>query len=500
MLPVLTYQERKSMELHKAPVLQILSIRLGPHCPTDADVGEWVENAVNRGVRELFFTLQWSADPTRLPKSLNTCKTLLHLRLSHKILVDFPTSSCLPSLERLQLYYVVYKDEASLVALLSSCPVLELLYVMRNEDDNVAKFSVKVPCLRVLLYFNAMSPDENDVVDPGRSLVVDTPALKHFYIGDHSGDSWSIKSMHCLQDVFIIGQSFHDMSKLLRSASAVSYLGLHLTDELAVYCSTIEFPQLIQCTISPCNSNWMDSLILFLGNTPKLKELTVDYLIAIVASQSLTYEPPVASASWMLRFPDPECLSSSLKKKKEEKELVEYILGTSKCLRTVTISLRSNLKDKETIMETLKAIFVRSNPYFRFGEIHVSIRFTEQTVFVEVAETDSSGEFWVLQLRTSYALQAAFSSMQPPEHISTFTKKVSSTPSKHGGVQKIELATIVEFIVCVVNSPPQVCGTIEFHCTGQVDDSEKTDGPMLHHQSFAYKEVVTTLEMIFWML
>ncbi|CAN6844114.1 unnamed protein product [Brassica oleracea] len=367
MLPVLTYQERKvsvwlflnkSMEFHKAPVLQILSIRLGPHCPTDADVGKWVENAVNRGVRELFFTLQWSADPTRLPKSLNTCKTLLHLRLSHKILVDFPTSSCLPSLERLQLYFVVYKDEASLVALLSSCPVLELLYVMRNEDDNVAKFSVKVPSLRVLLYFNAMSPDENDVVDPGRSLVVDTPALKHFYIGDHSGDSWSIKSMPCLQDVFIIGQSFHDMSKLLRSASAVSYLGLHLTDELAVYCSTIEFPQLIQCTIAPCDSNWMDSLILFLGNTPKLKELTVDY--------SLTYEPPVASASWMLRFPDPECLSSSLEKfelkdyvgRKEEKELVEYILGTSKCLRTVTISLRSNLKDKETIMETLKAIFI----------------------------------------------------------------------------------------------------------------------------------------------
>ncbi|WZZ55542.1 hypothetical protein YC2023_055649 [Brassica napus] len=377
------------MELHKAPVLQILSIRLGPHCPTDADVGEWVENAVNRGVRELFFTLQWSADPTRLPKSLNTCKTLLHLRLSHKILVDFPTSSCLPSLERLQLYYVVYKDEASLVALLSSCPVLELLYVMRNEDDNVAKFSVKVPCLRVLLYFNAMSPDENDVVDPG--------------------DSWSIKSMHCLQDVFIIGQSFHDMSKLLRSASAVSYLGLHLTDELAVYCSTIEFPQLIQCTISPCNSNWMDSLILFLGNTPKLKELTVDY--------SLTYEPPVASASWMLRFPDPECLSSSLKK--------------------------FELKDYETFV----------SPY----GVHIS----------------KEGE--------------AFSA-------------TSSTPSKHGGVQKIELATIVEFIVCVVNSPPQVCGTIEFHCTGQVDDSEKTDGPMLHHQSFAYKEVVTTLEMIFWML
>ncbi|WZZ55545.1 hypothetical protein YC2023_055652 [Brassica napus] len=223
MLPILAYQEskskisvwwflNKSMELHKAPVLHNLSIQLGRRCPTDADVGKWVENAVNRGVRELFFTLQWSADPTRLPKRLNTCKTLLHLKLSHKILVDFPTSSCLPSLEKLELYYVVYKDEASLDALLSSCPVLELLSVMRKEDDNVAKFTVKVPSLRVLVYFNAMSPDENDVVDPG--------------------DSWSIKSMPCLLNASISGQSFHDTCKLLKSAYAVTSLELDLTDEL----------------------------------------------------------------------------------------------------------------------------------------------------------------------------------------------------------------------------------------------------------------------------
>ncbi|CAF1868754.1 hypothetical protein F2Q69_00017609 [Brassica cretica] len=357
MLPILAYQEskskisvwwflNKSMELHKAPVLHNLSIQLGRRCPTDADVGKWVENAVNRGVRELFFTLQWSLDPTRLPKRLNTCKTLLHLKLSHKILVDFPTSSCLPSLEKLELYYVVYKDEASLDALLSSCPVLELLSVMRKEDDNVAKFTVKVPSLRVLVYFNAMSPDENDVVDPGRSLVVDTPALKHFYIGDHSGDSWSIKSMPCLLNASISGQSFHDTCKLLKSAYAVTSLELDLTDELAVYCSTIEFPQLIQ------------------SSTIKFSRLQV-----ILNSQSLTDEPPDASASWMLRFPRPECLSSSLEKfelidyggRIEEKELVEYILETSKCLKTVTISFRSKLKNKKKKMKRLNAIFLRFN-------------------------------------------------------------------------------------------------------------------------------------------
>ncbi|KAJ4903864.1 putative FBD-associated F-box protein [Raphanus sativus] len=306
LLPILAYEEskskisvwwvlNKSMEFHKAPALHNLSIQLGRHCPIDADVGKWVENAVNHGVRELFFTLQWSADPTRLPKSLNTCKTLLHLKLSHKILVDSPTSSCLPSLKNLKLYYVVYKDEVSLVALLSSCPVLELLYVKRNEDDNVAKFSVKVPSLRVFVYFNAMSPDENDVVDDGRSLIIDTPALTHFHISDDSGDSWSIKSMPLLH--------------------------------------TIKFSQ----------------------------------LIAIVASQSLTDEPPAASDSWMLRLPHPECLSSSLEKfelidyggREEEKALVEYILETSKCLKSVTISLRSNLKNKKKKMKRLNAIFQR---------------------------------------------------------------------------------------------------------------------------------------------
>ncbi|KAG2282461.1 hypothetical protein Bca52824_053681 [Brassica carinata] len=72
-----------------------------------------------------------------------------------------------------------------------------------------------------------------------------------------------------------------------------------------------------------------------------------------------------------------------------------------------------------------------------------------------------------------------------------------------------ELSARLSFVDLTLVAPPllpsmavyrKLSGTIEFHCTGQVDDSEKTDGPMLHHQSFAYKEVVTTLEMIFWML
>ncbi|CAE6163489.1 unnamed protein product [Arabidopsis arenosa] len=105
-------------------------------CPSDADVGKWLTKAVDRRVVVLKFKLCWSACPTRLPKSLYSCETLEELTLSHKILVDFPSSACLPSLLTLELFYVVYKDEASLVRLLSSCPVLELLDVKRNKNHD----------------------------------------------------------------------------------------------------------------------------------------------------------------------------------------------------------------------------------------------------------------------------------------------------------------------------------------------------------------------------
>ncbi|EOA23044.1 hypothetical protein CARUB_v10003814mg [Capsella rubella] len=324
----------KSMESHKAPVLAILSIRLGPQCPSDANVGKWVESAINRSVWVLFFKLVWSADPTRMPISLYTCKTLLHLQLSHKILVDPPCTSSLPLLGNLDLYYVVYKDEASLVALLSSCPVLRYLCVKRKKDDNIATFSVKVPSLR--------------------SLVLDTPALRDFYITDRSGNSFSIKNMPCLQYAFIKGKYFPDIDQLLRPLSAVLSLELVLTHEMAVCCGTIKFFRLIKCKLVPCNSDWMESLVPLLRNTPKLKSLIVDYRSTSQASNAY----PLWSS-------DPECLSSSLEEFEminyggigEEEDLVAYILENAKCLKKATISFIPEIEDcKDIFIDRFEAI------------------------------------------------------------------------------------------------------------------------------------------------
>ncbi|CAA7062231.1 unnamed protein product [Microthlaspi erraticum] len=80
----------KSMELHKAPVLDTLSIQLGSRCPGGVDVGKWVASAVDRGVRLLRLKLCLSPDPTTLPKSLYSCESLVLLTLSQTILVDVP--------------------------------------------------------------------------------------------------------------------------------------------------------------------------------------------------------------------------------------------------------------------------------------------------------------------------------------------------------------------------------------------------------------------------
>ncbi|KAL9281873.1 putative F-box domain, leucine-rich repeat domain superfamily, F-box-like domain superfamily [Arabidopsis thaliana] len=96
-----------SLGLHKAPILERLTIKLGPHCPVNANVGMWIGNAVDR-----------------------------------RVFVDVSSPVCLPSLKRLLIVFVVYKDDDSVVRLLSSCPILEYMYVLRHEQDNVTKFSV----------------------------------------------------------------------------------------------------------------------------------------------------------------------------------------------------------------------------------------------------------------------------------------------------------------------------------------------------------------------
>lgn len=231
----------QSLQLHKSPILEHLEVKLGSRCPADVDVGKLILKAVERNIRLLDFNLKWSAKPISLPKTLYTCKTLKKLILSNKILIELPFEVFLPSLIKLELFNVAYKDEGSLIRLLSSCPVLKTLIVVREKNDNVIKFSVKVPSLNSLVYIN--NNDDDGVCGCGcssssssGSLIIDSPQLKYLRVNDFSEDGCSIESMSPNLTMARVDVGSPPNENFLTYLSSVKFLHMTWIDE------TVSFP------------------------------------------------------------------------------------------------------------------------------------------------------------------------------------------------------------------------------------------------------------------
>ncbi|CAA7049574.1 unnamed protein product [Microthlaspi erraticum] len=342
----------ESLQVHKAHVLEKLFIELGPRCPIDADVGKWIENAVERKVRVLVFMLTWSGDPTSLPKSLYTCDTLYYLTLSDKILVDVPSPVCLPSLQNLRLYSVVYKDEDSHVRFLSSCPVLRILVVERHHQDNVTHFRIKVPSLECLYY------DYSEIEVSNGSLVIDSPTLKRVLIRVYSGDSCLIENKHCFDKAIIHVLCYPDV-KFIKSLSSVMSLELILGVPTAAFCNAANFSRLIDCRIIILYElDWLEPLVLLLQNSPNLKVLFIHQLM-----YDYLEDLPL---SWNQPSSVPGCLSTHLEifewkdygGRSEEQQVARYIFANSKCLKRAGITMKStcNMKDKKKMMKEIESM------------------------------------------------------------------------------------------------------------------------------------------------
>ncbi|CAN7043114.1 unnamed protein product [Brassica oleracea var. botrytis] len=352
----------QSLQLHKSPILEHLEVKLGSRCPADVDVGKLILKAVERNIRLLDFNLKWSAKPISLPKTLYTCKTLKKLILSNKILIELPFEVFLPSLIKLELFNVAYKDEGSLIRLLSSCPVLKTLIVVREKNDNVIKFSVKVPSLNSLVYIN--NNDDDGVCGCGcssssssGSLIIDSPQLKYLRVNDFSEDGCSIESMSPNLTMARVDVGSPPNENFLTYLSSVKFLHMTWIDETEVFCSCVNYSQLIECMLRPCRAEyWVESVMLLLDNSPNLKVLMID-------TKGIGESDDLRRWSYV-----PECLSSQLEilewKKyggtRDEKQLLEYILASSKCLKRAGISMRyskdCNDKMKKKLRKELKSM------------------------------------------------------------------------------------------------------------------------------------------------
>ncbi|KAG7556381.1 F-box-like domain superfamily [Arabidopsis suecica] len=347
----------KSLQLHKAHVLESLLIKLGPS-GDHVDVGKWIAIAVARRVRELTLMITWSAEPASLSKSLYTCDTLVELHLSNNIIVDVPSRVCLSSLKSISLYCVVYKDEDSLVRLLSNCPILKLLWVKRHHQDNVRNFNIKVTSLECLIYVNVnFFGVHNEGI--GGSLVIDSPALKKFFYRDYSEDSCSIENKPCFDKANIGFLSYPD-DKFMRSISSVMNFELDLRTATVVWCNAIKFSKLMECKVTLLAEleYWLESLMGLLQNCPNLKVLFIDQtLIRLDENFSLSWKEPSSV---------PGCFSAHLEifawkgyiGRSKEKEAIKYIFANTKCLKRAGISMKSTckLEAKEKMMKELESM------------------------------------------------------------------------------------------------------------------------------------------------
>ncbi|KAJ4893310.1 FBD domain family [Raphanus sativus] len=143
----------KSLQLHKACVLESLCIQVNHQFSKAEDVGKCVSYAVDHCVRELSLDISSLSQIVLLPPNVYASKTLVELILAgHRLVVDVPSLPCLPSLQKLILICVMYKDQNSHVRLLENCPALRHLDVLRDMSDNVSRFIVKVPSLNSFTY------------------------------------------------------------------------------------------------------------------------------------------------------------------------------------------------------------------------------------------------------------------------------------------------------------------------------------------------------------
>ncbi|KAF8053316.1 hypothetical protein N665_1433s0006 [Sinapis alba] len=379
MLPILDYKDsgsgtigwfiEKSLQLHKAPKLKILSVELGPHSPVELDVVKCLENAINRGAYGLDLNLLWNVELTRFPKSLYTCDTLVDLVLSNKILVDVPSPVSLPYLLSLSLIDVVYKDEDSLAGLLSSSSVLNWLMLTRRKDDNLTNVIVKVSSLKTLFYQSVWpmdvpveeGDDDDDDDDLIGSLVIDTPALDDITLSTISEDCYLIDTMPCL-DVAHISYVIYPDDNFLKSLSSVKHLDLCLANPMVGSSNDIKFSRLIEFYFLTKTVDWLEPLMFFLQNSAKLKLLTIH----------TEHESP--SPPWNQPSSIPGCLSSHLEifvwnnyeGRDDEKQLLSYILANSECLKRAEINLIAtcNLEERQKEIQSMPRISTSSRLLF----------------------------------------------------------------------------------------------------------------------------------------
>ncbi|KAG7606328.1 F-box domain [Arabidopsis thaliana x Arabidopsis arenosa] len=306
-----TYRDfiAKNLPLHRAPIIESLS--LGFRCGTlqPEDLKSWVEVAVSRSVR-------------------------------FNIRVDVPPTVCLlPSLRTLELKRVRYLNEDSLRMLLSFCPVLEYLSIERHDNDNLRGLVVDVPSLRRLSLTSYTGCSSDD-------YVIVTPSLKYFKAFDYRSEisSYKIEKIPELEEADISIE--RNPEKLFVYFKSIKCLSLQVdfnSKEEPGYDSGIVFNHLEELTPYIHDANWSKLLFRLLNDSPKLRVLEISNSKSFYKEKIGEYLP----VSWSKNQGSvPKCFLNSLEtfrvkwyysEEQEDRDFLSLIFKHARCLKSTSI-------------------------------------------------------------------------------------------------------------------------------------------------------------------
>ncbi|XP_033137394.1 probable FBD-associated F-box protein At1g32375 [Brassica rapa] len=291
-----------SLLLHQAKVLESFTLKLSGNS-RGIDLGVCVTPAVNRSVRELTIEIDASSTETQfiLPRSLYTTgsRTLVTLKLQNAVLVDASEMVSFPLLKTLSLISMKYPRDAFIRRLLSSCPVLEDLFVVKCLGDNVACLVVKVPSLKFLTVRTTAE------VDYHQGLVLDVPSLEFLDIVDYTDGFCLVEnSIHKVVEAHL-DVTYSNPQQLLASLTSLVQLSLCLTTSMDAHFDGTIFRQLEQLKVCTCETTeLLDLLMRLLKAAPKLRIIVLEHFHGIRTGDPIL--------GWNQPSRVPECLLSTL--------------------------------------------------------------------------------------------------------------------------------------------------------------------------------------------
>ncbi|CAG7879732.1 unnamed protein product [Brassica rapa] len=333
-------------------------------------ITQWINNAVKVQHLDILFLHPRIVD--MMPLSIYTCVTLVSLKLCNVSLAASEYVS-LPRLKIMHLVDNVYANDAFLEKLISSCPVLEDLTVVRHgeTDYNLDVLRVHSKSLKSLVVDLDGNSFKYSDEDTGKAVVIDAPRLTYLSLEDYQSTSFVINKLGLSAKVNVNVSFDMDFDTDVIDSSKTSVVGTFFTMLSTVRDMTLsgttlqvislylkheplpQFPYLVRFHAVFYNSD-LGKLPNILQSCPNLKSLVLE-LEGFKVNELL-----VLSSSSV-----PECLRSSLECVEirtpirgavPEIELVNYFLENSAVLKKLKMCLSRGRMNEESniLMELLR--------------------------------------------------------------------------------------------------------------------------------------------------